>query len=295
MVRSFIAHTANPSLIGTNFLNNFPNFFEDLWTLDRGFLYLATGLPRWVPIPALTRAHIARHKLLAATEAFHDAMEKEANGEDPGPEWQDLDDVGALIKARVPVYRKYGFSIKARAALEHALLWAMNANANPLVFWMINRIYADKALLAMIREEIAPYVRAVQPKQDFPIPQPPHIESFDVEGLCTNCPLLKSCYIECLRLDTASWSLKVVKQDLVLQGRERNSQGWLLRKGEYAHAAHDLHNTDPNYFDDPMVWKPDRHVKYGDDEKGTADMGSIRPYGWSCELCLINVKLLTGA
>lgn len=266
--------------MGTNFVTNFPTLFEDLWVLDRGFLLLATGLPRWVPIPILTRAHIARQRLLSSLGEFHSAMEKEANGEDPGSDWRDLEDVSPLVKARTLAYRNHGLSIRARAVLDESLVWAMNANANPLIFWMINRIYADKALLAMLREEIAPYVRAVQPKQDFPIPEPPHIEDFDVEGLSVNCPLLKSCYIECLRLDTSIWSLKVVKQDFVLQGRERDSPGWLLRKGEFAHAAHDLHNTDPNYFEDPSVWKPDRHVKYSDEGKPvSADMGTIRPYG----------------
>ena len=132
----------------------------------------------------------------------------------------------------------------------------------------------------MIREELAPYVRAVQPKSEFPIHEPPQLETFDVEGLCANSPLLKSCYVECLRLDTASWSFKEVKQDFVLKSREKGAPGWLMRKGEYAHAAHNLHNTDADCFADPLLWKADRHVKYeGEEKRGTADMGSIRPYG----------------
>ena len=280
MIRDFCAHTANPTIMGSNFLTKFPDFFEDIWTLDRGFLPLAAGLPRWVPIPALTRAHIARKNAVDTMCVFHEAMEKEANGQDPGPDWRNLDDVGTLIKARMVVYRQYGFSIRGRAAIEHSLMWAANANSNSLIFWMLIRIYSDPKLLSMIRDEIVPYAKAVQPKQEFPIPEPSRLESFDVEGLSGNCPLLKSCYIESLRLDSASWSFKIVKQDFVLQSREKGAQPWLLRKGEYAHAAHDLHNTDPNCFENPMVWKADRHVKYDNDEKkDVADMGSIKPYG----------------
>jgi cytochrome P450 len=172
--------------------------------------------------------------------------------------------------------------MQARAALENALLWAANANSNPTVFWMLERIYSDKALLAMLREEIEPYVRAVQPKQEFPIPDAPLLENLDVDGLCANCPLLKSCYIECLRLDAAPWSLKVAKQDFVLTPREKDAQGYMLRKGEYVHVAHDLHNTDPNAFENPDVFKADRHIKYDENGKGSADMGSMRPYGESC-------------
>lgn len=281
LIRDFCAHTANPSIMGSNFLAKFPDFFEEIWTLDRGFLLLATGLPRWVPIPIVTRAHIARKKIIDMICTFHEAMEREANGEDAGPDWRDLDDVGALVKARMEVYRKFDWSIPARAAVEHSLMWAANANSNTLVFWMLNRIYADPQLLAMLRKEIDPYAKAIQPKQEFPIPEPSRLENLDIEGLCNNCALLKSCYVECLRLDTASWSLKIVKQDFVLQSRERDAQAWLLRKGEYAHAAHDLHNTDPNCFENPMAWKADRHIKYADggQKKQTADLGSIRPYG----------------
>lgn len=280
LIRDFCAHMANLSLMGSNFLTNYPDFFDDIWTLDRGFLLLAAGLPSWSPIPTLTRAHIARKKILDTMQVFHKAMEKEANGEDPGQNWRDLDDVGSLVKARMVVYRKYGFSILARASIEHSLMWAANANSNALVFWMLNRIYADPKVLASLREEIAPYVKAVQPKQDFPIPEPPRLEVFDLDGVCNNCPLLKSCYVESLRLDTASWSLKVVKQDFVLQSREKNAQPWMLRKGQYAHAAHDLHNTDPSYFDDPLTWKAARHVKYeGDNKTASVELGSIRPYG----------------
>ena len=283
LIRDFCAQSANASLMGSNFLANYPDFFDDIWTVDRGFLLLAAGLPQWLPIPVITRAHIARKNILEKVTAFHEAMDKEANGQDPGPDWRDLEDVGPVTKARMLVYRKYGFSIRSRAAIEHSLMWAANANSNTLVFWMLNRIYADPALLSRLREEIATYVKAVQPKQDFPVPEPPRIDVFNADGLCTNCPLLKSCYIESLRLDAASWSFKVVKQDFILQSREKEAHQWMLRKGDYAHAAHDLHNTDPNYFENPLVWKADRHVRYETKgESSSVDMGSIRPYGMFC-------------
>ncbi|KAF2719864.1 putative P450 monooxygenase [Polychaeton citri CBS 116435] len=292
LIRDFIAHTANPAIMGSNFIQNNPGFFDDLWSLDRGFLFLAAGVPRWLPFlfPNATRAHIARRRMLSSLRTYHSAMEKYYNGDNPGQDWQDLDDVGALVKARMEVYRKYEWSLDARAATEQALLWATNANSNSLVFWIICRIYSDQDLLAMIREEIKPYATAVQPKQEFPVAEPPRLENFDVEALCSKCPLLKSCYIECLRLDTASWSLKIVKQDFVLQSRDKESiksdtSGWLLRKGEYAHAAHDLHNTDPNYFPNPMTFKPDRHIKREGKQEATADMGSIRPYGGGSSMC----------
>ncbi|TKA29010.1 hypothetical protein B0A50_03422 [Salinomyces thailandicus] len=286
LIRDFVAYTASPAIMGSDFLANNPTFFEDLWTLNDGFLLLATGLPRWLPIPTLTRAHIARKRLLDSLTVFHEALEKEASGETPGSKWSSLDDVGDLVKSRMPVYRKHGFSLRARAAVEHALMWAANANSDALIFWMINRIYADKALLAMLREEIQPFITGVQPESSLAFAEAPRLEKFDVQGLLTSCPLLKSCYLECLRLDTAPWSLRAINQDVVVQGRERDAQGWLLRKGGYAHAAHDLHNTDPRHFDDAMTWRAARHVRLeGDQKRATADTGSMRPYGGGSSMC----------
>lgn len=281
LIRDFCAFSANPSLMGPDFLENNPKFFDDIWTLDRGFLLLATGLPRYAPIPSLTRAHIARRNNVRTLEDFHRVLEQHWNGEKVDAKWSGCDDVSALLKARMEIYRKYNVSIRARASIEHALMWAANANSNALIFWMINHIYEDRALLAMIRDEIAPYVQVRQEETGLPISEPPRITKFDVEGLCNNCPLLKSCYVECLRVDTGSWSFKTVRQDFVLQSREKGAQPWLLKKGDYAHVAHDLHNTDPAYWNDPLVWKPDRHIKYDDKKVGSADMGSIRPYGES--------------
>lgn len=236
LIRDFCAHTANESIMGSDFLHNTPEFLSDLWTLDRGFLLLATGLPRWAPIPALTRAHISRKKNLERLDIYHENLEKWSKGEDVEPKWSSLDDIGSLVKARLPVYQKHGFSIRARAATEHALMWAANANSNALVFWMINRIYSDRPLLAMLREEVAPYLPMELEKTGLPISEPPRITFIDIEALCSKCSLLKSVYVECLRLDTAPWSFKVVKETFVLQSREKNSEKWLLKQGEYVHA-----------------------------------------------------------
>lgn len=252
-------------------------------------MYLATGLPRWFPFPPLTTAHLARRRMFQALRSFAQAMEASKNNHDAGVEWHNLDDVSALIDSRTDMYRRYGFTIEARAAFECSLLWAMNANANPLIFWMLNHVYADKDLLAKLREEVAPYVHAIQPKQAFGIPEPPRLEAVDQEGLLAHCPLLKSCYIETLRVDTAIYGLRVMKKDFVLQGRDKTAEKFLLTKGSYAHVANDMHHKDPKYFKDAEKWQADRHVVYVDDREGekwvSVEMGSIRPFGGGHNMC----------
>jgi cytochrome P450 len=162
---------------------------------------------------------------------------------------------------------------------------------------MLQHIYSTPSLLTTIRAEITPHITILDPPAPtaaLPISEPRRLTRLDREGLTSSCPVLKSVYIECLRIDTASWSLKVVKDDVVLRARNDGGEGngdggdgkaggagWTLRKGEYVHVAHDLHNTDPKCFPDPLTWKAERHVKY-DAETGKAvgaDLGSIRPYG----------------
>ncbi|THW10696.1 cytochrome P450 [Aureobasidium pullulans] len=278
LIRDFIAASANPSLIGSDFVNNNPDFFQDLWDMDRGFKWLATGLPAWLPIPQVWKAKIARSRAFNAVRNFDEVMEKAANGEDPGQDWQDLDNVGPVLTQRLKLYRQLNFNMDERAALDLCLLWAMNANANMLVFWMLNHIYADKYLLARLREEIVPFVHAVQPKQLFGVPEPPRIDTFDHEALATKCPLLKSCYIESLRLDSATWSFRVMQEDLILAAsREKDAEKFLLKKGTYTHIAHSIHHTDPAYFDDPQTWRADRHIKREEEDgEVSVNMGTIR-------------------
>jgi hypothetical protein len=123
LIRDFCANTAIPTLFGTDLLSNAPDLIENMWTYDRGFFLLSTGLSRFVPIPGLARAHIARWRCLLEFEAFHTALDKHSRGEDPGSKWSNLQDVGSLIQARVPVYQKHKLSMRARAACENALFW----------------------------------------------------------------------------------------------------------------------------------------------------------------------------
>ena len=287
LTRNFVATSTTSSLHGSDFVSNFPGYWQNLWNMDSAFFLLASGLPRWVPIPKLTRGHIALRNMLQTQRKLVIALDKQASGEDPGAEWAHLDNVAALTKARASIYKEHDVSIQARAAFEVSLSWAMNANANPAVFWMLNHIYSDKILLDALRKEVAPYIHVAHPKQEFAIPELPRLEHVDMEGLDTKCPLLKSSYIETLRHDVGSWSMKLMRQDYTLSSRDKTAEKFFLQKGTYAHVAHALHHKDPAYWIEPEEWKADRHVIYKTNDNGekhkTAEMGTVRPYGkFSC-------------
>jgi cytochrome P450 len=286
LTRSFVARVATPSVFGTDFCDNFPDFAQYIWILDQHFVLLASGLPAWVPYRPLQLGRAAKRKLLAYLEEYHTELEKVANGEDPDPKWENLDNVSSFMKARLELFRKEGASIRVRAALDLGFLWAMNANSAPLVFWMLYEINRDPVLLEQIRDEIVPYMDVVQPKNDFGLAvwMAPELRHVDIDGLMEKCPLLKASYLETLRLYTGSYAIKWMKEDAVL-GKHSNAEGggYLLKKGTFAHASHELHQLDPVAYPDPHEWQPSRHIKESTDEKGnrtlTAEIGTLRPFG----------------
>lgn len=282
LVRNFVAETANPGLFGTNFVENFPDAWQHLWKFDAGFVKM-TFAPSWLPIPSAGLGRAAARQLRQHLYEFHEAMDKHLAGGEPGIKWQDLDNVSALVKARVEVFHRAKLPMEARTAADLALLWAMNANANTLVAWMIWEISLDAVLVEQIREEIAPHVRIAQPVNEFggAVWLAPELEHIDVDGLLAGCPLLKGAYIETLRLYTGAWPVKEVVKDTVI-GKPGEEQEYLLKQGTYVHCPQELHHLDREYFDDPKEFIPQRHVHETEDKHGnlvrTVKTNTLKPY-----------------
>ncbi|KHO02108.1 cytochrome P450 [Metarhizium album ARSEF 1941] len=291
LVRNFVAKTANPALFGTDFVENFPEFWDLLWMLDDGFLSLATGVPAWVPWPKMQRAKVARRKLIARGREFEEAMDKYLDGEDPGSKWQDMDNVSTFVKSRIGVFRKGGLSVQARATCDVALAWAMNANANQLTSWLLFELYRDPVLLETVREEIAPFVKIVQPQNEFGsgVWIAPELEKLDMNGLINECPHLKAAYIETMRVYTSVWIVKWLGEDVVVEPRGKSRESYFLQKGHMAHIAHEMHQFDPKYFPNPKEWHHDRFLKDAKDTAGrnvqVVEMGTLRPFGAGPTMC----------
>src|SRR5579862_6355117 len=97
----------------------------------------------------------------------------------------------------------------------------MNANANNLCFWMVLRILATPGLVDRIRAELEPHVQASQPDNTLGLTEPP-ILKISLVGLRGECPLLKSCYFEALRLDSAPWSIRYIVKDFIITEHEKD-------------------------------------------------------------------------
>ncbi|KAJ4391268.1 hypothetical protein N0V93_004885 [Gnomoniopsis smithogilvyi] len=289
LVRNFVAFTANTAFLGTDFVENFPSFWQALWRLEKGFMPLAIETPVFLPVNSAIGARRSRGFLLGWMDEFETALEKHQKGENPGPQWADLDNVSPIIKGRLcDVWNKHNVGIKQRSAMDLSLIWAMNANANGVIFWVIWRIYSDPWLLIKIREEIEPYVILEKPAVGFggAFESATRIEKIDLDGLMTNCPYLKAAYIESLRLDVDVWAFESIQKDTVItepEGGAGVAGNILLEAGTFALGASSLHYTDPTVYEDPLSWKPERHIRWSaaggkGEKKANVDMSNLEPY-----------------
>lgn len=124
LIRNFTGHVTLPTIVGSEFLEVYPSTLDDLWDLDGGFRYLTLGLPRFLGIPSLTRAHVARRRLLHAIHEFHDALDRTAAGHEPGQPWRDLSDVSGVMTERSAIWRNHSTSESVKGPYDLSLLWA---------------------------------------------------------------------------------------------------------------------------------------------------------------------------
>lgn len=285
LTRNFVAYITTGATFGDDFVKNFPDFAKHLWQFDHHFVKLAMDIPSSLPYGPLRRARAARQKLLAYLDEFHAAFDKHSKGEDTDARWENFDAVSDLVKKRQALYREAELSIRARASLDLALLWALNTNSPSLIFWMVHEIFRDRVLLEQIRDEIQPYVSAVQPKNEFGLAVwvAPELETVDVDGLLSKCPLLKATYIEALRLYSSIHDIRRVEKDTRLSSGSDTGEIYLLKKGTYVHTPHAIQQLNPVEFPDAIEFQSARHLKEHVDGKGhttkTAEMGTMRPYG----------------
>ncbi|KAI9709846.1 MAG: hypothetical protein M1828_002363 [Chrysothrix sp. TS-e1954] len=304
LIIDFIGLQALPSIFGSDFTRNNPNILTGLWEFNLGFLYLAAGLPRWIPIPTLSRAYAARHRVVGAITTLQEELDALVEDRDVGDGWDNLKDVSPLLRQRHLIYRQHGIPPHIRAPGDLAILWAQNANSNFAIFWLLLRILAQPGLTDRIRDEVAPHVRVNDPTTSFVNGGSASPLDIDDKSLTSSCPLLKACFIESMRMDSAPWSVRTALKDFTVTEDDTDVQRgtrprtFLLEKGSYVSVPFDLHFTDPKYFPEPAAFRPERHLRPNIDGAGkaesqavadrpsqVAEWGTVRPFGGGKTMC----------
>ncbi|KAJ6127436.1 hypothetical protein N7523_003048 [Penicillium sp. IBT 18751x] len=265
LVRNFMGHNLTTLLMGEAFLENFPMFLGDLWTLDRNYVPLFVGARRWVPSPGVSSGFAARDRLIHVMSVFYRAFSAFDDGIDPGIELRDLDDVSELVKQRMRTFRKLNLSPGASAAGNLSLYWDIVEHTTKVTFWMIVHIFADSALLKEIRTEIASCVKSIRFSREetgFPFDEPPKLD-LDLENLLVSCPMFKACYYETLRMHSAGISLRKLNSDLTLtESKEDASEPrtYKLCNGKKVIMPHGVYYNDPQRFSNPGQYDPLRFI-----------------------------------
>ncbi|KAK4692721.1 hypothetical protein P7C71_g4538, partial [Lecanoromycetidae sp. Uapishka_2] len=186
------------------------------------------------------------------------------------------------MKQRNKVYREHGFAVEDRAPLDIGLLWAFNANANSLVFWIILHILATQGLLESVRKECDPFTLP---------PSPPNgstpVLALDTQGILRSCPILKACYFESLRLNHEPTSLRYVLKDFTIQPPPSPAAApYIAKAGSFITIPHSINQYDPAKYLNPTVFDHTRFLHI-DQETGVlvARQGSLMPWGGGLPIC----------
>lgn len=287
LVRNSIGTLSSTELMGSELMTAHPDLLQDVWQIDANIMGFVFGYPSF--LPSISRANKCKARILEKMTAWHQQMEDVGGIAEPNAQNTRFEDVSDLMKQRQRIWSKHNFSMRARAAVDLAILWALNANSNSAAYWTIVNLHNNPDILARVREEIKPYAKLEGREGRL---------SLDWQGLLNRCPLLKASYFESLRIDSAPWSFKTLQRDVQIKEdpedfRRKNSSidkskeamaVFKLRKGDVALIPADLHHTDPIYFPSPRKFNPWRYISKSDG-MDRAEIGTIRPYGGGSTMC----------
>lgn len=277
LMRDFGTCVSVPRLYGQDFLNRNQNLLDDFWKFDNNaFSLLIIGMPTWVPIKSFKEGLAARTRLHDALEGFYQRLNQFKRGLAVDFD-ADMGDVSAAAMERNNHLEEHGVPIRARAELELGTFWGLNANMQPMIFWLLLYIYSTPGLLDTLREEVKPCMTFSTAAHS------PKITTFDFARLSYECPLLKSSLFETFRLVEDPTSLRYVSQHMTVPDGSHQHK---FKPGTWLSAPHALLQSDPLIFPQPEKFIPDRFIEI-DKETGNrvARYGKLKPWGSGSAVC----------
>ena len=182
-----------------------------------------------------------------------------------------------IIRRRVEIALKHGWTLRAAARSELSFLFAGIVNTTTTIFWILARIYADAELLAAVRGEVEGIVvvdvvgQRGEGEGEGGEERKPAIR---IPALRERCPTLVAVFNECLRLGSDNFSNRKVKEDTVLADR------YVLQKGAIVQVAGGVIHADKTIWgDDVEAFSPRRFLPSPSPSNGVNGSGGGKGQG----------------
>ena len=249
-----------------NFKNNFTSF-------DACFPLLAADMiPSFLHpfVPPIAKGIKGRERLFESIATWvEDGM--------PG-----LDEGVILDMAQIGL--EAGHSSREIASLLNADLWALQANtpsaAGALLLYTI-----QSTLLPAVREEI----NRIPTKSDSTTPD------LDMKALAS-MEMVSSCVQETLRLNTSSYSIRIVEESFILPIRDAkgtSTSGCLIPGGSRVICAtRAAHLSDAIWGNNPSIWDGERFLEREDDEAGMKSKKAREMRGFGGGVSIVRFSLI---
>lgn len=122
LVRNSIGTLSSTELMGSELIKAHPDLLEDVWQVDANIMGFVFGYPSF--LPSISKANKSKARILEKMTAWHQQMDNAGGISSPNPRNGKFEDVSDLMKQRQRIWSKHNFSLRARAAVDLAILWA---------------------------------------------------------------------------------------------------------------------------------------------------------------------------
>ncbi|KAK5630928.1 hypothetical protein RRF57_006643 [Xylaria bambusicola] len=188
-----VTHSSIETVFGTKLLELNPTFVEDFWEFETSAPQFLHAMPRWL-IPSAFRV---REKLIKSFVKWHAYAHSHYTISETSPDESDWEpNFGSrLIRMRQDGLLKMEImDAEARASEDLGLMFGLNANVLPCIFWYIVEAMRRPNILVGLQADVANSISPVTGK-------------IDLEKLSRQ-PLTQSMHAEILRLYIAIFTLR---------------------------------------------------------------------------------------
>ncbi|PLN76123.1 cytochrome P450 [Aspergillus taichungensis] len=256
-MRRLVFATSVTTFFGTRIQKDYPGFWEDFRRVDDT---LYAGVRSNLPFRLSRQAWQARERILLAFDRWIDTAVQE---------WPGVDEIWCeewglkLNWERERLHRDNGITSRGRSCAHLSFLWVSMTNVGPL---------ATTFLMNLLESPI--YKEQFQSKAESAVTgYSGNMSDFDLTKLKLD-PWVQGFWKETIRLGSTSASARVLQKDEQLEG-------FTLHKGSLVFLPVQLMHYNPDVFEDPTKFDPNRWIG-GEDKRQNS---SLRPFGGGSSIC----------